>query len=91
MIDKTADKPVDKPDSSLARLLAVLDLFDEQCSALTPEAIGEARQGFDLPLRRAGDRQFAPAIGDDAGHRLTRDPASRCRECLRTWPAASHP
>jgi DNA-binding IclR family transcriptional regulator len=44
MNDKTADKPLDKPDSSLARLLAVLDLFDEQCSALTPEAIGEALQ-----------------------------------------------
>lgn len=35
---------IDKPDSSLARMMAVLDLFDEQCSALTPEAIGEALQ-----------------------------------------------
>jgi DNA-binding IclR family transcriptional regulator len=34
----------DKPDSSLARMLAVLDLFDEQRMALTPEAIGEALQ-----------------------------------------------
>jgi len=34
----------DKPDSSLARMLAVLDLFDEQRMALTPEAIAEALQ-----------------------------------------------
>ena len=34
----------DKPDSSLARMLAVLDLFDEQRLALTPEAIVEALQ-----------------------------------------------
>ena len=34
----------DKPDSSLARMLAVLDLFDEQRMVLTPEAIGEALQ-----------------------------------------------
>ena len=34
----------DKPDSSLARMLAVLDLFDEQRMTLTPEAIGEALQ-----------------------------------------------
>lgn len=40
--DKANDKATDKPDSSLARMMAVLDLFDEQCSALTPEAIGEA-------------------------------------------------
>lgn len=40
--DPATDKAVDKPDSSLVRMMAVLDLFDEQCSALTPEAIGEA-------------------------------------------------
>ncbi len=34
----------DKPDSSLARMLAVLDLFDEQRLSLTPEAIVEALQ-----------------------------------------------
>ena len=34
----------EKPDSSLARMLAVLDLFNEQCSTLTPEAIGQALQ-----------------------------------------------
>lgn len=34
----------DKPDSSLARMLAVLDLFDEQCPTLTPEAIVDALQ-----------------------------------------------
>lgn len=34
----------DKPDSSLARMLAVLDLFDEDHLALTPEAIVEALQ-----------------------------------------------
>ena len=38
------DKPADKPDSSLARTLAVLDLFDEQCATLTPEAIVDALQ-----------------------------------------------
>jgi DNA-binding IclR family transcriptional regulator len=34
----------DKPDSSLARMLAVLDLFDEQRLSLTPEAIALALQ-----------------------------------------------
>ena len=34
----------DKADSSLARLLAVLDLFDEQHLAWTPEAIADALQ-----------------------------------------------
>jgi DNA-binding IclR family transcriptional regulator len=34
----------DKSDSSLARMLAVLDLFDEQRPALTADAIGEALQ-----------------------------------------------
>jgi DNA-binding IclR family transcriptional regulator len=32
----------DKPDSSLARMMAVLDLFDEQQLNLTPERIAEA-------------------------------------------------
>lgn len=34
----------DKPDSSLARMLAVLDLFDEQRLSLTPEVIADALQ-----------------------------------------------
>ena len=34
----------DKPDSSLARMLAVLDLFDEQRLSLTAEAIVDALQ-----------------------------------------------
>ena len=34
----------DKPDSSLARMLAVLDLFDEQRLSLTPEAIALSLQ-----------------------------------------------
>ncbi len=33
-----------KPESSLARMLAVLDLFDEQRPALTPEIIGDVLQ-----------------------------------------------
>lgn len=34
----------DKTDTGMARLLAVLDLFDEQRLSLTPETIGEALQ-----------------------------------------------
>jgi hypothetical protein len=33
------------------------------------QAAGEAGEGFDLALRGAGDGEFAPAVGKDAGHR----------------------
>jgi hypothetical protein len=33
------------------------------------QAIGEDGEGFNLALRSAGDGEFAPAVGDDSGHR----------------------
>ena len=35
---------------------------------LVGQAVGEDGEGFDLALRGAGDGEFAPAVGDDAGH-----------------------
>jgi hypothetical protein len=32
------------------------------------QAVGEDGEGRDLALRGAGDGEFAPAVGDDAGH-----------------------
>ena len=35
---------------------------------LVGQAVGEDGEGLDLALRGAGDGEFAPAVGDDAGH-----------------------
>ncbi len=66
-----------KPDSSLTRLLAVLDLFDDQHPALTPEGIEAALQvskptayRYVKVLADAGLLQRQGAAGYGLGHRI---------------------